>query len=78
MHARQPTLRINGCEPAVKEQPGSTRALTVHQRKGCTRVVEYRVDEHLKVRQFERLRFRMINMIECSRNDQLEFLGLST
>ena len=74
MHARQPTLRINGCEPAVKEQPGSMWALSVHQRKGCTRVVEYRVDEHLEIRKFKCLRFRMINMFECSGNDQLEFL----
>ena len=78
MHARQPTLRINGCEPSAKEQPGSMRALGVHQRKGRTRVVEYSIDEHLKIRQFERLRFRVINMFECRRDDQLEFLKLST
>src|SRR5260370_24698594 len=56
VHARQPMLLINSREPAAEEQLRPMRALSVHQRKGCTWVVEYRINEHLEVCQLERLR----------------------
>jgi hypothetical protein len=54
------------------------RTLGVHQRKGCTRVVEHGVDEYLKVRQLERLRFGIVKVFECSCDDGLELLCLVT
>jgi hypothetical protein len=50
------------------------RVLGVHQRKGCTWVVEYRVDEHLEIRQLERLRFCFVKVFEGRCNDVLELL----
>jgi hypothetical protein len=50
------------------------RVLGVHQRKGCNWVVEYCVDEHLEICQFERLRFCFVKMSECSCDDMLKLL----
>jgi hypothetical protein len=53
-------------------------ALSIHQSKGSTRVVEYRIDEHLEVRQLKRLGFCFVKVSECSCDDMLELLCLGT
>ena len=78
MHARQATFRIDGCEPSVEEHPSPMWALGAHQREGSTRIVEYRIDEHLKIRQLKRLRFRIVEVFECSGYNGLELLSLGT
>lgn len=65
---------INGREPATEEYLRPMRVLGVHQRKGCNWVVEYCVDEHLEICQFERLRFCFVKMSECSCDDMLKLL----
>ena len=78
VHTRQPMLLVNGRKPAAEEHLCPMRALSVHQRKGSTRVVEYRIDEHLEVRQLERLCFCFVEVSECSCDDMLELLCLRT
>ena len=78
VHTRQPVLFINGRKPVAEEHLRPMRVLSVHQRKGSPRVVEYRIDEHLEVRQLKRLCFCFVKVFECSCNNMLELLCLGT
>jgi hypothetical protein len=69
-------LLINGREPATKEHLRPRRALSVHQRKGSTRVVENRINEYLEIRQLKRLCFCFVKVPECSCDDVFELLSL--
>ena len=71
-------LLINDRKPAAEEHLRPMRALSVHQRKGSTRVVKYRIDEHLEVRQLKRLCFCIVKVSECSCDDLFELLCLGT
>ena len=74
VHTWQAILAINCLEPLVEERTSGTRRIGLHDMESGTRVVEYRVHEHLQVRQAESSRVRSVLGLERGGNNSLERL----